>query len=180
MSLYKVKSRFLTIQVSPMVTIHTNFGDIKVALNPEKAPETVKNFLEYVESGHYEGTIFHRVIENFMVQGGGFDNDMNRKMVNDPIKCESNNGLSNKTGTLAMARTNDPHSATSQFFINTKDNDFLNFTAETSQGWGYCVFGEVTEGMAVVNQIKMVETGFSAGMNDVPVEAVVITSISVD
>ena len=163
-----------------MVTIHTNLGDIKVSLNAEKAPVTVKNFLEYVESGHYTGTIFHRVIENFMIQGGGFDEQMNKKMVNSPIQCESQNGLSNKVGTIAMARTNDPHSATSQFFISTKDNDFLDFTAESAQGWGYCVFGEVTEGMAVVNQIKMVETGFASGMQDVPVESVIINSITVD
>ena len=163
-----------------MVTIHTNLGDIKVSLNADKAPVTVKNFLEYVESGHYAGTVFHRVIENFMIQGGGFDEEMNQKTVNSSIQCESQNGLSNKVGTIAMARTNDPHSATCQFFINTKDNDFLDFTSESVQGWGYCVFGEVTEGMAVVNQIKMVETGFSAGMQDVPVEPVVITSILVD
>ncbi len=163
-----------------MVTIHTNFGDIKIALNSEKAPNTVKNFLEYVNSGHFEGTIFHRVIENFMIQGGGFDADMNQKSINEPIKCESNNGLSNKTGTIAMARTSDPHSATAQFFINTKDNNFLDFTAETMQGWGYCVFGEVTEGMAVVNQIKMVETSFSSGMQDVPVETVVINSVTIE
>jgi len=163
-----------------MITIHTNLGDIKVKLDAEKAPSTVENFLEYVNSGHYEGTIFHRVIENFMIQGGGFDADMNQKEVNKPIKCESQNGLSNKVGTIAMARTSDPHSATAQFFINTKDNDFLDFTAETMQGWGYCVFGEVVEGMAVVNQIKMVETGFSAGMQDVPVETVVINNITVE
>jgi len=162
-----------------MVTIHTNFGDIKIALNSEKAPETVKNFLEYVNSGHFDNTIFHRVIENFMIQGGGFDPDMNQKSVNAAIKCESNNGLSNKTGTVAMARTSDPHSATAQFFINTKDNDFLDFTAETMQGWGYCVFGEVVEGMAVVNQIKMVETGFASGMQDVPTETVVINNVTV-
>jgi peptidyl-prolyl cis-trans isomerase B (cyclophilin B) len=163
-----------------MVTIHTNLGDIKVSLNEEKAPNTVKNFLQYAESGFYSGTIFHRVIENFMIQGGGFDQDMGRKMVNEPIQCESQNGLSNKTGTIAMARTNDPHSATSQFFINTKNNDFLDFTAETMQGWGYCVFGEVVEGMAVVNQIKMVETGFASGMKDVPVEPVIIEKVTVD
>ncbi len=163
-----------------MITIHTNLGDITVKLNPEKAPETVKNFLQYAESGFYSGTIFHRVIENFMIQGGGFDQDMGRKMVNEPIQCESQNGLSNKTGTIAMARTSDPHSATSQFFINTKDNDFLDFTAETMQGWGYCVFGEVVEGMAVVNQIKMVETGFASGMKDVPVEPVIIEKVTVD
>ena len=163
-----------------MITIHTNLGEIKIELNPEKAPATVKNFLEYVNSGHYEGTIFHRVIENFMIQGGGFDQEMNQKPVNSPIKCESNNGLSNQVGTIAMARTNDPHSATCQFFINTKDNDFLDFTAETMQGWGYCVFGEVVDGMAVVNQIKMVETGFAAGMQDVPVETITIEKITVE
>jgi len=162
-----------------MITIHTSHGDIKVALDAEKAPETVANFLEYVASGHYEGTIFHRVIESFMIQGGGFDDDMNQRSVNAAIKCESQNGLSNTTGTIAMARTSDPHSATAQFFINTKDNNFLDFTAETMQGWGYCVFGEVTEGMDVVNQIKTAETGFSAGMQDVPVETITITSISV-
>jgi len=163
-----------------MITIQTNHGDIKVELNPEKAPETVKNFLTYVESGHFEGTIFHRVIENFMIQGGGFDKEMNQKSVNAPIKCESNNGLSNKMGTIAMARTMDPHSATAQFFINVKDNDFLDFTAETSQGWGYTVFGEVTDGMAVVNQIKMAETGFASGMQDVPVEPIEILKVTVD
>ena len=162
-----------------MITIHTTHGDIKVALDAEKAPATVANFLEYVAAGHYEGTIFHRVIESFMIQGGGFDDDMNQKPVNTAIKCESQNGLSNKTGTLAMARTSDPHSATAQFFINTKDNSFLDFTAETVQGWGYCVFGEVTEGMDVVEQIKTVETGFTAGMQDVPVDTISITSISV-
>ena len=163
-----------------MITIHTNHGDIQVTLDAEKAPATVANFLEYVASGHYEGTIFHRVIETFMIQGGGFDHDMNQKSVNAAIKCESQNGLSNKTGTIAMARTNDPHSATAQFFINTKDNNFLDFTAESSQGWGYCVFGEVIEGMAIVNQIKMVETSFASGMQDVPVENVVINSVTIE
>ena len=163
-----------------MITIHTNFGEIKIALNEEKAPNTVKNFLTYANSGHFEETIFHRVIENFMIQGGGFDADMNQKSVNDQIKCESNNGLSNKTGTIAMARTSDPHSATAQFFINTKDNDFLDFSSETSQGWGYCVFGEVVEGMAVVNQIKMVETGVASGMQDVPVETVIINKVTIE
>lgn len=163
-----------------MITIQTNLGDIKVKLNPEAAPETVKNFLSYVESDHFSGTIFHRVIENFMIQGGGFDAQMNQKAVNEAIKCESNNGLSNKTGTIAMARTMDPHSATAQFFINTKDNDFLDFTAETAQGWGYTVFGEVTEGMTVVNQIKGVETGMTNGMQDVPVETVEIIKITAE
>ncbi len=163
-----------------MVIIKTNFGDIKIELNEDKAAETVKNFLSYVESGHYEGTIFHRVIENFMVQGGGFDQEMSQKPVNAPIKCEANNGLSNNTGTIAMARTMDPHSATAQFFINVKDNDFLNFTAETQQGWGYTVFGEVVDGMTVVNQIKSVETGFAKGMQDVPLEPVEIIKVSVE
>ncbi len=162
-----------------MITIHTSHGDITIALNTEKAPNTVANFLEYVESGHYEGTVFHRVIETFMIQGGGFDEEMSQKPVNDSIKCESQNGLSNKTGTIAMARTGDPHSATAQFFINTKNNDFLDFSNESTQGWGYCVFGEVTEGMEIVNKIKVVETGFSSGMQDVPVEPVVIKSVTI-
>ena len=163
-----------------MVTIHTTHGDIKLELDADKAPTTVANFLEYVKAGHYEGTIFHRVIENFMIQGGGFDAEMNQKQVNKPIKCESQNGLSNKTGTIAMARTMEPHSGTAQFFINTKDNDFLDFTAETSQGWGYAVFGKVVDGMAVVNQIKKAETGFASGMQDVPVEPIEITSVTVE
>lgn len=163
-----------------MVTIQTNFGDIKVELDAEKAPNTVKNFLEYAQNGFYDGTIFHRVIENFMIQGGGFDKEMNQKAVNAPIECESQNGLSNQTGTIAMARTMDPHSATAQFFINVKDNDFLDFTAETTQGWGYAVFGKVVEGMTVVNQIKGVQTGFSQGMQDVPVEPVEIIKVTVE
>ncbi|MGX5174509.1 peptidylprolyl isomerase [Aliikangiella sp. IMCC44653] len=163
-----------------MVIFHTNFGDIKIELDAEKAPETVKNFMSYVESGHYEGTIFHRVIENFMIQGGGFDKDLNQKAVGAPINCESQNGLSNKVGTLAMARTMDPHSATAQFFINVKDNDFLDFTNETAQGWGYAVFGKVVDGMTVVNQIKGVETTSSRGMQDVPVDPVEIIKVSVE
>jgi peptidyl-prolyl cis-trans isomerase B (cyclophilin B) len=163
-----------------MVTLHTNLGDIKLQLDAEKAAETVKNFLDYAKSGHYEGTIFHRVINNFMVQGGGFDTEMNQKSVKAPIQCESQNGLSNKTGTIAMARTSDPHSATSQFFINVKDNNFLDFTAENTQGWGYAVFGEVIEGMEIVEQIKGVETGVVYGMQDVPVEAIEITKVSIE
>ncbi len=163
-----------------MVTIQTNLGDIKVKLFEEEAPESVKNFLSYVKAGHYDGTIFHRVISNFMIQGGGFDKDMNQKPTQAPIQCESQNGLSNKTGTLAMARTMDPHSATCQFFINVKDNDFLDFSAETAQGWGYAVFGEVTDGMTVVNQIKEVETGMMMGMQDVPKETVEIIAITID
>ena len=137
-----------------MVVLHTNFGDITIKMFEQEAPNTVKNFLEYANSGFYNGTIFHRVIDGFMVQGGGFVPGMEQKDVNDPIQNEANNGLSNKVGTLAMARTPDPHSATAQFFINVNDNDFLNHSSETSQGCGYCVFAEVVEGMDVVNKIK--------------------------
>ncbi len=129
-----------------MVVLHTNFGDITIKMFDQEAPNTVKNFLEYANAGFFNGTIFHRVIDGFMVQGGGFIPGMDQKEVNDPIKNEANNGLSNKVGTLAMARTPDPHSATAQFFINVNDNDFLNHSSETSQGWGYCVFAEVVEG----------------------------------
>lgn len=163
-----------------MVTLHTNLGDIKINLFEDKAPESVKNFLEYAKEGHYDGTIFHRVISNFMIQGGGFDKEMNQKPTKTPIACESQNGVSNKVGTVAMARTMDPHSATCQFFINVKDNDFLDFTAETAQGWGYAVFGEVVEGMTVVNQIKEVETGNVYGMGDVPKDTIEITSVTID
>ncbi len=163
-----------------MVTIHTNLGDIKINLFADKAPQSVKNFLEYAKSGHYNGTIFHRVISNFMIQGGGFDTSMQQKPTNAPIDCESQNGLSNKLGTLAMARTMDPHSATCQFFINVKDNNFLDFSAETAQGWGYAVFGEVVEGMTVVNQIKEVETGSVYGMQDVPKDPIEITSVTIE
>lgn len=159
-----------------MIVLHTNFGDIKIELNHEKAPVTAKNFEEYVTSGHYNGTIFHRVINGFMIQGGGFDADMQQKATNDPIENEADNGLSNETGTLAMARTMDPHSASAQFFINVSDNTFLNHTSKDMQGWGYCVFGKVVEGMEVVNQIKEVKTTSKAGHQDVPAEAVVIES----
>lgn len=170
----------LTIEMQKMVTLHTTFGDIKLQLDAEKAPETVKNFLDYAKNGHYENTIFHRVIDNFMIQGGGFDNTMSQKAVNEPIQCESQNGLGNKIGTIAMARTSDPHSATSQFFINVKDNDFLNFTAENTQGWGYAVFGEVVDGIDIVNKIKSVETGVMHGMQDVPVETIEITHVTIE
>ncbi|OOV87654.1 peptidylprolyl isomerase [Oceanospirillum linum] len=159
-----------------MIVLHTNFGDITIELNYEKAPVTAKNFEEYVTSGHYNGTIFHRVINGFMVQGGGFDADMQQKEANDPIENEADNGLSNETGTLAMARTMDPHSASAQFFINVADNTFLNHTSKDMQGWGYCVFGKVVEGMEVVNQIKEVKTTSKAGHQDVPAEAVIIES----
>ncbi|ASD66505.1 peptidylprolyl isomerase [Pseudoalteromonas piscicida] len=157
-----------------MVVLETNHGEIRINLFADKAPETVANFLNYVNSEFYNGTIFHRVIDGFMVQGGGFTAGMEQKAVEAPIKNEANNGVANKVGTLAMARTPDPHSATAQFFINVNDNDFLNFSSETSQGWGYCVFGEVVEGMDVVNKIKGVATGSSGFHQDVPLEDVII------
>ena len=162
-----------------MVTFHTNHGDIVIKTFADKAPVTVENFLNYCRDGFYNNTIFHRVINGFMIQGGGFEPGMNQKDTKATIKNEANNGLKNTIGTLAMARTNDPHSATAQFFINVVDNDFLNFRAENSQGWGYCVFAEVAEGMDVVEKIKAVKTGRSGMHQDVPVEDVVITSVTV-
>ncbi|MBS9781135.1 MAG: peptidyl-prolyl cis-trans isomerase [Gammaproteobacteria bacterium] len=156
------------------VLLTTNKGDIEIQLNAEKAPITVKNFLEYVNSGFYNGTIFHRVIKGFMVQGGGFTESMEQKEGYAPIQNEANNGLENKKGTIAMARTMAPHSASSQFFINLVDNDFLNFKNETPQGWGYAVFGEVTKGMDIVEAIGNVETGRMMGMSDVPKETVML------
>lgn len=156
------------------VILHTNYGDITLELNAEKAPKTVENFLAYVDEGFFDGTIFHRVINNFMIQGGGFDVDMNQKDTKAPIENEADNGLSNEVGTIAMARTMDPHSATAQFFINVADNAFLDFKAKNSQGWGYAVFGKVTEGMEAVEKIKAVSTGSFAGHQDVPRETVVI------
>ena len=161
-----------------MVVIKTSLGDIKVKLAADKAPLTVANFLSYAEAGHYNGTIFHRVIDGFMIQGGGFDANMRQKPTTAPIKNEAANGLANKRGTLAMARTMVVDSATSQFFINVKDNAFLDFQAPTPQGFGYCVFGEVVEGMDVVDRIKGVRTGMKAGMSDVPLETVEILSVS--
>lgn len=158
-----------------MITLHTNFGDIKLELDFDKAPKTAANFVEYVKAGHYDGTIFHRVIDNFMIQGGGFAPGMQQKSTNAPIENEADNGLKNDTGTIAMARTMDPHSASAQFFINVADNQFLNHTAKTSQGWGYAVFGRVVEGMDVVNRIKGVQTTRKSGHQDVPAEDVVIT-----
>ncbi len=157
------------------VILNTNFGKIKVELNEKKAPKTVKNFLEYVNAGFYNGTIFHRVIDNFMIQGGGFDQSMRQKKTNAPIENEAKNGLSNKTYSIAMARTMDPHSATAQFYINVADNDFLDYPGQ--DGWGYCVFGKVTEGMDVVDKIKGVRTIYHpSGHQDVPLEAVIIES----
>ncbi len=157
-----------------MVKLHTNFGTITLELDAEKAPVTTANFLSYVESGFYANTIFHRVIDGFMIQGGGFEPGMHQKPTNAPIKNEANNGLANKTYTIAMARTPNPDSASSQFFINVNDNDFLNFSAPTSQGWGYCVFGKVVEGTDVVDTIRKVKTGNKSGHQDVPLEDVVI------
>ncbi|MES2546977.1 MAG: peptidylprolyl isomerase [Pseudomonadota bacterium] len=159
-----------------MVKLSTNFGDITLELNAEKAPITVANFLQYVESGFYSDVIFHRVIDGFMIQGGGFDTSMKQKSTVAEIKNEANNGLANDKYTIAMARTSIPDSASSQFFINVGNNDFLNHTAPTSSGWGYCVFGKVVEGMDVVDKIKAVKTGSKAGHQDVPVEPVIIKS----
>ena len=157
-----------------MVKLTTNFGDIMLELDAEKAPITVANFLQYVENGFYDGVIFHRVIDNFMIQGGGFDSDMQQKPTEAEIKNEADNGLSNDAYTIAMARTAIPDSASSQFFININNNDFLNHTAPTASGWGYCVFGKVIEGMEVVDKIKAVDTGTHAGHQDVPVDPVMI------
>ncbi len=160
------------------VTIETSLGDIKLELNDEKAPITVENFKKIANSGYYEGTIFHRVINGFMIQGGGLTADMNNKSSGtNPIQNEANNGLPNDRGTIAMARTMDPHSATSQFFINHKDNGFLNHTGETSQGWGYAVFGKVIEGMDIIDQIADVATGSSGAYQDVPQEVITIDSV---
>ena len=165
---------------NPTVLLETTSGDILIELFPDKAPKTVANFLAYVEAGHYNGTIFHRVIKNFMIQGGGFAPGMDQKPTQAPIENEAANGLKNKRGSIAMARTNDPHSATAQFFINVVDNDFLDFKAPSGQGWGYCVFGEVVEGMDVVDKIRAVRTG-SAGMHrDVPAEPVLIKKASLE
>ncbi|HBF70538.1 MAG TPA: peptidylprolyl isomerase, partial [Alteromonas australica] len=152
-----------------MVTFKTNFGDITLELFEDKAPKTVENFLSYVKDGFYDNTIFHRVIEGFMIQGGGFTVDMDQKDTKDTIENEANNGIANEKGTIAMARTNDPHSATAQFFINVNNNDFLNHTSESVNGWGYCAFGKVTEGMDVVEKIKSVKTGSHGYHQDVPV-----------
>ena len=155
-----------------MIKLQTNLGTITLKLDAEKAPVTVKNFIQYVEDGHYDNTIFHRVINGFMIQGGGFTPGMKQKDTREQIENEAGNGLKNKRGTIAMARTNDPHSATAQFFINVSDNDFLDFKAPSGSGWGYCVFGEVVEGMDVVDKIKSVKTGNKGFHQDVPVEDV--------
>lgn len=170
-------SAFAQTKANPKLLITTSMGDIEVELYPDKAPVTVKNFLDYVKSGYYDGLIFHRVIKGFMIQGGGFNADMKEKATNAPIKIESDNGLKNERGTLAMARTNVPDSATSQFFINHTDNPFLNFKAPTQAGYGYAVFGKVIKGMDVVDKIALEETGSKGPHQDVPTKAVIIKSI---
>ena len=162
-----------------MVTFHTNHGDIVIKTFDDKAPETVKNFLDYCREGFYDNTIFHRVINGFMIQGGGFEPGMNQKTTKSPIQNEANNGLKNTRGTLAMARTQAPHSATAQFFINVADNDFLNHRAPDLQGWGYCVFGKVSEGEDVIEAIRKVKTGSSGFHQDVPKEDVIIERVEV-
>ena len=162
-----------------MIHLKTNYGTIVLELNPEKAPKTVENFLAYAKDGFYDGTLFHRVIDKFVIQGGGFGPGMTQKMTRPPIENEANNGLRNARGTLAMARATDPHSATSQFFVNIVDNDFLNYTAPTPAGWGYCVFGKVIDGMHIVDQIKGVVTGSKLGHKDVPLSDVIIEKIQV-
>ncbi len=161
------------------ITLHTNFGDITLELFNDKAPVTAANFLQYCRDGHYNGTIFHRVIDGFMIQGGGYAPGFEEKDTRDSIKNEANNGVSNKVGTIAMARTLDPHSASAQFFINVADNTFLDFKSESMQGWGYCVFGQVTAGMEVVNKIKAVKTGRYGMHQDVPKEDVIIENVTV-
>jgi peptidyl-prolyl cis-trans isomerase B (cyclophilin B) len=159
--------------------MRTTFGEITLELDAERAPLTVANFLEYARNGHYDGTIFHRVINNFMIQGGGFDTDMRQKPTGEPIRNEADNGLTNDYGTIAMARTMDPHSATAQFFINVKDNDFLNHSAKTAQGWGYTVFGKLVAGEDVLEKIRTVPTTSRGGHQDVPEETVIIEAVTV-
>ncbi|MDQ3185464.1 MAG: peptidylprolyl isomerase [Pseudomonadota bacterium] len=162
-----------------MIKLHTNFGDIALELDDEKAPLTVKNFIDYASSGYYDNTVFHRVIDGFMIQGGGFEAGMKQKNARAPIQNEAANGLKNEKYTVAMARTSDVHSASAQFFINVADNKFLNYTAPTSQGFGYCVFGKVVEGMDVVDQIKKVKTGDRGGHQNVPLEDVILEKTEV-
>ena len=164
---------------STVIEMKTTFGVITLELDAEKAPKTVENFVRYATEGFYDGTIFHRVIDNFMIQGGGFDADMQQKESGEPIENEADNGLKNDRGTIAMARTMDPHSATAQFFLNVKDNDFLNHSGKNMQGWGYTVFGKVTAGDDVLDKIRTVETGNRSGHQDVPKDSIVIESVTV-
>ncbi len=159
------------------VVMETSLGNIEIELNSEKAPKTTENFLKYVDSKHYDGTIFHRIIDGFMVQGGGMKEDMSEKSTGEPVNNEADNGLKNEIGTLAMARTNAPHSATAQFFINVADNKFLNHTGKTDRGWGYAVFGKVTSGMDVVNKMKAVKTATKGFHENVPTSPIVIKSV---
>jgi len=163
-----------------MIILQTNMGDIKLELDHEKAPKTAENFEQYVRDGFYDGVIFHRVINNFMIQGGGFEPGMAQKDTRSPIENEADNGLTNKKYTIAMARTMDPHSASAQFFINVADNSFLDHSAKTMEGWGYAVFGQVVEGEDIVDKIKGVSTTMRAGHQDVPVEDVVITAATIE
>ena len=163
-----------------MITLHTNHGDIELELDFDKAPVSAANFVEYCKEGHYNGTVFHRVIENFMIQGGGFEPGMKQKKTRAPIQNEADNGLANDCYSVAMARTMEPHSASAQFFINVKDNNFLNHSGKTAQGWGYAVFGKVSNGQDVVDKIKGVGTTSKAGQQDVPREDVIIESVSID
>lgn len=167
------------VDMPPVVELNTSMGAIVIELNEEKAPKTVENFLNYVKSGQYDGTIFHRIIDGFMIQGGGMDAEMNEKPTNAPVENEADNGLKNDKGTIAMARTQDPHSATSQFFVNVKDNDFLNHSGKNMQGWGYTVFGKVTSGMDVIEKMKGVPTGRFGMHADVPKEPVIINSAAI-
>ena len=162
-----------------MITMHTSLGDISIELDFEKAPKSAANFKQYAEDGFYVGTIFHRVIDNFMIQGGGFDTDFQQKATREPVENEADNGLKNDFGTIAMARTMDPHSATAQFFINVKDNDFLNHSGKNMQGWGYTVFGKIVDGSDVLDKIRAVPTGSRGGHQDVPTDDVIIESVEV-
>ncbi len=168
-----------TMSNMPVVELETSMGNITIELNEEKAPKTVENFLSYVKSGQYEGTIFHRIIDGFMIQGGGMDEQMNEKPTNKPVENEADNGLKNDKGTIAMARTQDPHSATSQFFVNIKDNDFLNHSGKNAQGWGYTVFGKVTSGMDVIEKMRGVPTGRFGMHADVPKTPITINSAKI-
>lgn len=162
-----------------MIRLNTSMGTIDIELDHEKAPKTAANFEQYVKDGFYNGTLFHRVINGFMIQGGGMEPGMNQKQTRPPIENEADNGLKNEIGTIAMARTNDPHSATAQFFINVANNDFLNFSSPTANGWGYCVFGKVVNGMDVIEKIKTQPTGSKMGHQDVPVEDITIDSAEI-
>jgi peptidyl-prolyl cis-trans isomerase B (cyclophilin B) len=168
-----------TCRDTSMVIIRTTFGPITLELDAEKAPKTVANFLQYARDGFYDGTIFHRVIDNFMIQGGGFDTDFQQKETGEAVENEADNGLKNDFGTVAMARTMEPHSATAQFFINVKDNDFLNHSGKNMQGWGYTVFGKITDGAEVLDKIRAVPTTSRGGHQDVPTDPVIIESVEV-